>query len=89
MKNNSVCKRITSNNFLETTVLEKVGIVKQRYAATDSTNKFWRLCLCLNFYTVAFIRFSMYRYIYLFAIFPEKYQYAGKKAFYRQMFKKF
>ena len=40
MKNNSVCKRIMSNNFLETTVLKKVGIVKQSYAAKDSTNKF-------------------------------------------------
>ena len=89
MKKNSVCKRILSNNFLEMTVLKKVGIVKQSYAAKDFTNKFWRLYLCLNFYTVAFIRFSRYQYIYLFAIFPEKYQYAGKKAFYRQMFKKF
>ena len=89
MKKNSVCKRILSNNFLEMTVLKKVEIVKQSYAANDSTNKFWRLYLCLNFYTVAFIRFSMYQYIYLFAIFPEKYQYAGKKTFYRQMYKKF
>ena len=89
MKNNSVCKRIMSNNFLETTVLKKVEIVKQSYAAKDSTNKFWRLCLCLNFYTVAFIRFSMYRYIYLFAIFPEKYEYAGKKNFTDKCIKNF